>query len=67
MFRLQKLTPALSRNSRGAVGGDGVPFGLFPHMYQGLERAPLSLTCRQGDFVDNLSEEGMQTKASGTS
>ena len=43
----------------GAGGRDGVPFGRFSLHYQGLE---LSLTCRQGDFADNLSEEGKRTK-----
>jgi hypothetical protein len=66
MFRLRKLTPACSRNSRGAVGSGGVTFAVFHRIINGLSRLTLSLTCRQGDFADNLSEEGMQTKASGT-
>jgi hypothetical protein len=63
MLRLRELTLALSRNSRGAGGGDGVPFGIFPRSISGLSGLMLSLTCRQGDFADDLSEEGMRTKA----
>jgi hypothetical protein len=42
------------------------PVRYFFPIYQGLERAGAALTCRQDDFADNLSEEGMRTKASGT-
>jgi hypothetical protein len=41
--------------------------GIFPHIYQGLERAEAALTRRQGDFAEDLSEEGKQAKTSGTS
>ena len=39
MFRLHKLTPARSRNSCGAGAAMASAFGIFPHIYQGLERA----------------------------
>ena len=66
MFRLRELTVARPRNSRGAGGGDGVPFGIFPAIIKGWGGLELSLTCRQGDFAEDLSEEGKRTKASGT-
>jgi hypothetical protein len=63
MLRLRELTLARSRNSCG----DGVPFRYFsPQLYRiikdwsGLEP---SLTCRQGDFAEDLSEEGKRTKS----
>jgi len=55
MFRLRELTLARSRNSCGAGGGDGVPFGLFPRMIKGWSGLQPSLTWRQGDFADDLS------------
>jgi hypothetical protein len=45
---------------------DGVANGIFPHIYQGLERAEAALTCRQGDFGEDPSEEGNRTKTSVT-
>ena len=47
-------------NSSGAGGRDGVPFGIFPYSVKGWHELELSLTCRQGDFAEDLSEEGMQ-------
>jgi hypothetical protein len=41
--------------------------GIFPHIYQGLERDEAALTRRQGDFAEDLSAEGKQAKTSGTS
>jgi hypothetical protein len=38
----QRVNAARSRNSCGAGGGDGVPFGIFSQLscyYQGLEQA----------------------------
>jgi hypothetical protein len=35
MIQLRKLTLALSWNSRGAGGGDGIPCGIFPYIYKG--------------------------------
>jgi hypothetical protein len=67
MFRLCELTLARSRKSRGAGGGEGVPLGIFPAIINGWSGLELSLTCRQGDFAEDLSEEGMRTKTSGTS
>jgi hypothetical protein len=66
MFRLRKLTLSRSRNSCGAGGGDGVPFGIFPTIIKGWSGLELSLTCRQGEFAEDLEEEGRRTKASGT-
>jgi hypothetical protein len=60
MFRRRKLTLRTPRNSCVAGGGDGVPFGIFLAIIKGWE---LSLTCRQGDFAEDLSEEGKRTKA----
>jgi hypothetical protein len=67
MFWLHELTLASGRNSRGAGGGDGVPFVIFPRKYKGWSGLKLSLTCRQGDFAEDLSEEGKRAKASWTS
>jgi hypothetical protein len=33
----------------------GIPSGIFPHIYQGLEQAGTAFTCRQGDFAEDLS------------
>jgi hypothetical protein len=63
MFPLRELTFARSRNSCGAGGGDGVPFGIFLAIIKGWSGLELSLTCRQGDFADDLSEQGMRAKA----
>jgi len=63
MFGLGELTLACSRNSCGAGGGDGVPFGIFPTIIRGWSGLELSLTYRQGDFAEDLSEEGRRTKA----
>ena len=65
MFHLRELTLARSRNSCGTGGGDGVPLGIFPRNDQGLERVGAALTCRQGDFAEDLSEEGMRRKRQG--
>jgi hypothetical protein len=67
MFRLRELTLARSRDSCGAGGGEGVPFGIFPRIFKGWSGLTLSLTCRQGDFAEDLAEEGMRMQASGTS
>jgi hypothetical protein len=50
-----ELTLAQSRNSRGAGGGDGVPFGIFPRFIRGWSGLELSLTCRQGAFSQDLA------------
>jgi hypothetical protein len=63
MFRLRKLRLACSRNNCGAGGGNGVPFGIFPAIIKAWSGLELSLTCRQGDFAEDLSEEGKQTKS----
>jgi hypothetical protein len=66
MFRLQKLTLARSLNGcdeDGAMASRSVFLLIF---IKGLSGPELSLTCRQGDFVEDLAEEGMRTKASGT-
>jgi hypothetical protein len=60
MLRLRELTLANSLNSRGAGGGDGVPFGIFPYSIKGWSGLELSLTRRQGDFTEDLSEQGIQ-------
>jgi hypothetical protein len=57
MFRLRKLTLACSWKSSGAGGGDGVRFGIFPQTINGLIGTKLSLTCRQGDFAEDLESE----------
>ncbi|MGA9266760.1 MAG: hypothetical protein WBV79_09965, partial [Rhodomicrobium sp.] len=67
MFRLRKLTPARSRIGCGAGRDDGVANGIFLIFIRGWNGPKLSLTCRQGDFAEDLSEEGMQTKTSGKS
>jgi hypothetical protein len=36
----------------------------FSHIYQRLERAEAALTCRQGDFAEDPSEDGKTTKTS---
>jgi hypothetical protein len=64
MFRVRKLTSARSRIGCGAGRGDGVANGIFPIFIKGWSGPELSLTCRQGDFAEDLSEEGNRTKMS---
>jgi hypothetical protein len=54
MFRLRDLTLAQSRNG----GGDGLSAGIFRRIIKGWSGLQFSLTCRQGDFAEDLSEEG---------
>jgi hypothetical protein len=63
MLRLRELTLARSRNSCGEGGGDGVRFGIFPTIIKGWSGLELSLTCQQGEFAEDLEEEGRRTKA----
>jgi hypothetical protein len=67
MFRLRELTLGRGRNSGGTGGGGGVPFGIFPAIIKGWSGLELSFTCWQGDFAEDLSEQGMHTQTSGTS
>ena len=60
MFRLRKLTPARSGIGCGAGRDDGVANGIFLIFIRGWSGLELSLTCRQGDFAEDLSEEGMR-------
>ena len=53
---------ALSRNAIGAGGADAVASGIFPIFIRGWSGLTLSLTCRQGDFAEDLSNEGMPAK-----
>jgi len=60
MFRHRELTLARSRNSTAqaaAMASRSVIFLTFINGWSGLE---LSLTCRQGDFAEDLEEEGKQ-------
>jgi hypothetical protein len=67
MFLDYQVNAARSRNSCGAGGGDGVPFGIFPTIIKGWSGLELSLTCRQGEFAEDLSEQEVLAKSSGTS
>jgi hypothetical protein len=66
MFRLQELMLSRSRNScsAGAVMASRSVFFLI--FIKGRSALKLSLTCRQGDFAEDLLEEGIEVKASGT-
>jgi hypothetical protein len=66
MFRHWRINPCEEGEQHGPSSGDGVPFGTFSLNYKNWSRLELSLTCRQGDFAEDLSEQGMQTQASGT-
>jgi hypothetical protein len=66
MFPAQKLTRAWNPNSRHAgfqMASRSALSSQFSHIYQGLERSTLSLTCGKGDFGEDLSEDGRRTKA----
>ena len=63
MFRVHELTLAQSRDGCGAGGGDGVLFDIFPRNTKGWSGLKHPLTCRQGDFAEDLSGQGRQTKA----
>jgi hypothetical protein len=67
MFRLRKLTPARGRIGCGAGRDDGVANGISLIFIRDWSGPKLSLTCRQGDFAEDLSEEGKRTKTSGKS
>jgi hypothetical protein len=45
----QRINHARGPKQQQRRRGDGVANGVFPHIYQGLERAEAALTCRQGD------------------
>jgi hypothetical protein len=70
MFLDYPVNAARSRNRCGTGGGDGVPFGIFHRNYlaiiKGWSGLELSLTCLQGEFAEDLSEQEVQTKSSGT-
>jgi hypothetical protein len=66
MFLYRKLTRAWSPNSRDAgfwMASRSALSSQLSHIYQGLERLTLSLTCGKGDFGEDLSEDGRRTKA----
>jgi len=63
MFRHRELTLAKSRNSRVADAEMASRPVLFPRIIKGWSGLELSLTCRQGDFAEDLSDAGMQTTA----
>jgi hypothetical protein len=65
MFRLGELTLARGRNGCGTGGGDGVPSCIFPYSIKRWCGLQLSLTCRQGEFADNISVKGMRRKRQG--
>jgi hypothetical protein len=67
MFQPRELTLAESRNSTAQAAVMASRSASFTCIIKLLSELELSLTCRQGDFAEDLSEEGMQTKASGTS
>jgi len=66
MLRLRELTLAKSRDRTAQAAAMASRSVFFPRIIKGWSGLELSLTCRQGDFADNLSEQGMRTKASGT-
>jgi hypothetical protein len=66
MFSARELTLACSPNSRDAgfwMASRSAFSSQLSHIYQGLERVTLLLTCGKGDFAEDLSEEGRRTKA----
>ena len=56
IFWPRKLTPVRGRNLYGAGRNDGVASGIFPIFIKGWSRLGTSLTCRQGDIAEDLSE-----------
>jgi hypothetical protein len=69
MFRLRELTThaAETAAAQAAVMAFVRHFVLnYLFIIKGWSGLGLSLTCRQGEFAQNLSEEGMRTKTSGT-
>jgi hypothetical protein len=62
MFRHRELTLAKSPNSTAQAAAMACRSVLFPRIIKGWSGLELSLTCRQGDFGEDLSEEGMRTK-----
>jgi hypothetical protein len=64
MFLDQRINRLRGPEQRRRKRPDGVADGLFPYIYQGLERAGAALTRRQGDFAEDLSEEGKSAKTS---
>jgi hypothetical protein len=67
MFRLRKLTPARSRKSWGADAATALRTVFFLIFIKGWSEPEATLTCRQGDFAEDPSEEGKRIKGSGTS
>jgi hypothetical protein len=55
MFRLRKLTPVRGRNGCGADVAAVFRSAFFPIFIRDWRRLETSLTCRQGDFAEDLS------------
>jgi hypothetical protein len=66
MFRHGELRLAKGRNSTAQAAAMASRSVLFSRIIKGWSGLTLSLTCRKGDFAEDLSEEGKRTKSSGT-
>jgi hypothetical protein len=65
MFPTRELTTRAAGIEAAQAAAMAFPSGIFPRKYKGWSGPEPSLTCRQGDFGEDLSDEGKQTQASG--
>jgi hypothetical protein len=65
MFPTPELTTRVAGTEAAQAAAMAVPSAIFPRKHKGWSGLEPSLTCRQGDFGEDLSDEGKQTQASG--
>jgi hypothetical protein len=60
MLGPRELTTRATGKATAQAAAMGVPLGIFPRNIRGWSGLELSLTCRKGDFAEDLSEQGRQ-------
>jgi hypothetical protein len=66
MFQPRELTTRAAETAAAQAAAMASRSIFFLAIIKGWSGLELSLTCRQGEFAEDLSEEGMRTQASGT-
>jgi hypothetical protein len=67
MFPPRELPTRAAGKAAAQAAAMSIPLGIFPYSIKGWSGLELPLTCRKGDFAEDLSEQGKQAKASWTS
>jgi hypothetical protein len=58
MLRTRELTTRAAGTDAAQAAPKALPSGIFPCKYKGWSGLKHPLTCRQGDFAEDLSEQG---------